>query len=211
MNPLDYESIIPFTLKELESINPTIDWNMFVTTLVSAEYYSPDLPIVFQKECVEMIEKILSTTSVETLQEYFVIQTIKQTADKIVFPIDVDPHLETKSFGFIPQVNDLFKAPTGKEPLPSSRRQICAKDTDLKFGNIVGRFFSLKTLGATEELKKVEEMVNTIHSTWLHDLLPTTSWVDRETKAKIIQKVKPYARILCQMLIYLNECRLRPL
>ncbi|KAI7892362.1 uncharacterized protein EV154DRAFT_462639 [Mucor mucedo] len=179
----------PSTLKEIESINPTIDWNMLVSTLVSPEYPTPDLPIKYVKEYTESLEELLTTTSVKVLQEYFIIRSIQATSSKLSIPESVQSSTVASFSEYIPQT-DTFKAPTGKEPESPSQRSKCAKETSLKFYDIFGRFFSLSSLGATDEVKRVEDMVSFLHATWLHDMLPETSWADEETKAGIIEKIE---------------------
>lgn len=53
----------------------------------------------------------------------------------------------------------------------------------------MGRFFALKTIGASEPLDKLNEMTDMIHSTWFQDMLPEANWMDEETKSKSIDKV----------------------
>ncbi|KAG2205425.1 hypothetical protein INT47_007210 [Mucor saturninus] len=179
----------PSTLKEIESINPTIDWNTLVSTLVSSEYPTPDLPVKYLKEYMEDLEELLTTTSVKILQEYFIVRSIQATTSKLSIPESVQSSTVTSLSEYLPQV-EIFRAPTGKEPESPSQRSECAKDTSLKFYDIFGRFFSLSSLGATDEVMKVEDMVSFLHSTWLYDMLPETSWADEETKAGIIEKIE---------------------
>ncbi|KAI7892361.1 uncharacterized protein EV154DRAFT_504900 [Mucor mucedo] len=179
----------PYTLKKIESINPTIDWNALVSTLVSSEYPTPDLPVKYLKEYMEDLEELLTTTSVKILQEYFIVRSIQATTSKLSIPKSVQSSTMTSFSESFPQV-EIFRAPTGKEPKSATKRTACAYDTSMKFYDIFGRFFSLSSLGATDEVKKVEDMVSFLHATWLHDMLPETSWADEETKAKIIEKIE---------------------
>lgn len=165
---------------------------MLISTLISSDYPAPNLPIMFQKGYIKALEELLTTTSVKKLQEYFVIKTIQYTVNKLSFPKSIDFNWIASSSKSASLIDDIFKAPTGKEPKPESKSQKCALDTNMKFYDIIGRFFSLKTLGATKELMKVEDMVKIIHSTWLHDMLPQIDWADDETKAGIIEKVSSY-------------------
>ncbi|KAI7892360.1 uncharacterized protein EV154DRAFT_191873 [Mucor mucedo] len=179
----------PYTLKEIESINPTIDWKTLVSTLVSAEYPTPDLPVKYLKEYMEDLEELLTTTSVKILQEYFIVRSIQATTSILSIPKSVQSSTITSFLEPFPQVA-MFRAPTGKEPGSATKRTACAYDTSIKFYDIFGRFFSLSSLGATDEVKKAEDMARFVHSTWLHDMLPETSWADEETKAKIIEKIE---------------------
>ncbi|KAG2205426.1 hypothetical protein INT47_007211 [Mucor saturninus] len=162
----------PYTLKEIESINPTIDWNTLVSTLVSSEYPTPDLPVKYLKEYMEDLEELLTTTSVKILQEYFIVRSIQATTSKLSIPESVKSSTVASFLEYLPQV-EIFRAPTGKEPKSATKRIACARDTS-----------------ATDEVKKVEDMASFLHATWLHDMLPETSWADEETKAGIIEKIE---------------------
>lgn len=181
-------------MKELQLINPSIDWYTFFATMVSPEYATPEAPVSFQREVMLKFQELLKRTTVDALQDYYLIQSIKQTIGDIQYPCSMKPNLSIRSIEPNTEVSRLYDPPTSEDSDPldnpiRSRQTTCAKDTMDLYYDIVGRFFTLKTLGATEELQKVQDIANTIYSTWLHETLPTTSWADEETKEKIIQKV----------------------
>ncbi|GAA5812984.1 hypothetical protein MFLAVUS_006448 [Mucor flavus] len=169
-----------FTLKDLIEISPSVDWNLLMTLLVSESYAATNPSVYFEKDMVKAVEAVLAESSVEALQEYFVIKTIK----------DQMSSFETPGSSDLIMSSNAFRAPSSKDPEPTALIATCSTEVQKKFKNIMGRFFILKTIGASEPLEKLEEMTNMIHSTWLQDILPETDWVDEETKAKIIHKIK---------------------
>ncbi|KAI9357405.1 hypothetical protein BD770DRAFT_321933 [Pilaira anomala] len=175
----------PFTLNDLKESSPSIDWDLFLTTLVSEKYVATNPPIYFQKQFVEVMDEILSDTTPETLQEYFIIRTLIHSADSFDMPSN-EIYI---SSGYTPQYTNVFRAPSSKDPEPLSLQKECMDLTTKKFKDIIGRFFALETLVTSGTKNKVKEMTDLIHSTWLEDILPETDWVDDITKEKLIFKV----------------------
>ncbi|KAG2231970.1 hypothetical protein INT48_001279 [Thamnidium elegans] len=176
--PLGFNEI--FRLSDLIEISPSVDWNLLVSSLVSESYAATNPPIYLEKNYIEVVEAAISASSTEILQEYFVIKTLKDQMSSFKTPGSSDLSLTSNA----------FRAPSSKDPEPTKLITACSTEVQKKFKDIMGRFFILKTIGASKPLEKLEEMTNMIHSTWLQDILPETDWVDEETKAKIIHKIK---------------------
>lgn len=188
----DFDAHVP-TLHELKNSSTLIDWDTFLSTAtVSRDYITtPDLPVVFTTDQVETLEAILSETPVKTLQEYFVIQTVKHRIPYLDFGT-VDEEASSSSSGLLSRttVKSLFRAPTPKESDSSDDKSaVCGHETSVNFKNIVGRFFALSTFGASAEKQQAEEFVETLYTTWLRDMLPHTEWIGKETLKNVIEKV----------------------
>ncbi|GAA5806833.1 hypothetical protein MFLAVUS_000181 [Mucor flavus] len=171
-------------LNALKTSSKTIDWEHFFSLMVSPEYATGNPTVVFAESHLTMIDELLSSTSVQVLQEYWIIQTIGQMYGHITVPnvLEVAPPGSGKTEPF-------FDATYVKEPSPITDQMICGSETSKSFYNIIGRFFALQTLGASKEKEEADQFVESIHKSWLADL-STTSWIDDSTKAKVIEKIE---------------------
>lgn len=151
--------------------------------MVSEDYSLSKLPALFTTKHLQMIDKLLSSTSIKVLQEYWTIRTIQTMFINLKFPASEPAKAQPNTT--VP----VFLAPSSKEAVISSPEDICSRETSKNFKNIIGRFFTLSTFGASKEKKQAEMFVDLLHSTWLEHL-PNTNWVDDATKDKIIQKVR---------------------
>lgn len=127
--------------------------------------------LFFYKDHVVALDKLISKLSVQILQEYFVIKTVLQKLDSLKFP---EP--------------DKFIAPDTKDYPDLSSEELCARETSKSFKHIVSRFFVLSTLGGSKEKKKVDDMADMIHLTWIEDA-SKTNWIDDITKDRLLEKV----------------------
>ncbi|GAA5806832.1 hypothetical protein MFLAVUS_000180 [Mucor flavus] len=171
-------------LNALKTSSKTIDWEHFFSLMVSPEYATGNPTVVFAESHLTMIDELLSSTSVQVLQEYWIIQTIGQMYSRITVPnvLEVAPPGSEKTEPF-------FDATYVKEPFEETDQTICGAETSKTFYDIIGRFFALKTLGASKEKEEADQFVDSIHQSWLTDL-PNTSWLDNATKTKVIEKIE---------------------
>jgi hypothetical protein len=178
------------TLKDLQAISTIIPWDVILTQLVSADYATPDLQLAFIPEQIQQLEELLSVTPVQALQEYFVIRAVMTKSSGLQFPDGVYNPTMSTSTGLVSKsaAKDTFRAPTTRDPATLTPEERCGGETSINFKHIVGRFFALETLGATEAKKEVEEFVDVIYAAWLEDITKAT-WIDQKTRVKLIQKV----------------------
>lgn len=181
------------TLEGLEATGTNVSWDTFFTTLVSEKFASnPDLQIIYIQEYVEKLEQLLSVTSVEVLQDYFTIHVVLSKLPSLNFPVGVTiPNSMTSSSGGLvsnQKINDIFRAPTVKDPATITPEEKCGGEASINFKHIIGRFFTLETFGASQEKKNVEEFVDVIYDAWLQDI-KSAPWVDEKTRVVLIQKV----------------------
>jgi predicted metalloendopeptidase len=146
------------------------------------------------------LDQLLTETSVKTLQEYMVIQTVKAKSDAL----KTSTSASDSQTSLVKKPQNIFRAPLSKEPAQVTPEEICGEETSLKFKHIVGRFFAWTSFGASKEKKEAEEFVDMLHSTWLHGMLPKTSWIGDETKKTIIEKVLMFNFFLF-FLYYINN------
>lgn len=168
IRPYDSENIF-FTLNDLNST--TINWGVFFTTLVSEEYTSSNPSVMFTKDYITAIDKLLSSQTTQMLQEYFVIKTVLEKLDSLRFS---EP--------------DMFIAPDTKDSVFYTPEELCSRETSKNYKYIVWRFFVLKSFGASKEKKQVEDMADLLHQTWM-DELPNNTWLDDGTKVELLEKV----------------------
>lgn len=142
---------------------------------------------------MENLEDLLSVTSVEVLQDYFSVRLVLSKLPSLNFPLGIiiPAPMTSSSAAFVSdqQVNDIFRAPTVKDPATLTPEEKCGGETSKTFKHIIGRFFALETFGARKEKKDLEEFVDIIHGVWLQDI-KNAPWVDEETRAKLVQKVR---------------------
>ena len=124
-------------------------------------------------EQISAIDALIAETSVKALQSFWIVSTVKARAS----------NLKTGNTAS-------FRAPTTRDPATLTTQEICGGETSKKFKQIMGRFFTLATFGASAEKKIAEDFVDMLHFTWLNDMLPHTSWIGEETKKTVIDKVK---------------------
>lgn len=178
------ESSYMRSIDSLDVNSKHIDWNLFFDSMVSPTYSSKNTSITYSIKHLAEVEKLIRSTSLQVLQDYWTIQTVVQMAPRIKFP---SPQEDTAVVENAPE--PLFEpAYTNEVPKDSISQITCGKETSKKFNNIVGRFFALYIFGASEEKEEADRFVENIYQTWLEDL-PSTTWLDNVTKAKVIEKV----------------------
>ncbi|GAA5796981.1 hypothetical protein HPULCUR_002359 [Helicostylum pulchrum] len=177
-------SSINLDLNALKTSSKTIDWEHFFSLMVSPEYATGNSTVMFYEPHLAMVDELLSSTSVQVLQEYWIIQTVGQMYGRISVPnvLEVSPPGSKATEPF-------FDATYVKEPFQMTDQTICGAETSKTFYDIIGRFFALQTLGASKEKEEADQFVDSIHQSWLADL-PNTSWLDNATTTKVIEKIE---------------------
>jgi predicted metalloendopeptidase len=176
------------TYKGLKNASSLISWDTFFTTLISNDYIKSNPTISFDKNQLMILDSLLTETPVKTLQEYWIIKTVRAKA----FALRTESSTSDSQMLSNKYFQKSFRAPSSRDAATSTPQEICGKETSESFKHIVGRFFALSTFGGPEERNQAEDFVDVIHSTWLHDMLPKTSWIGDETKKTIIEKVFIY-------------------
>lgn len=185
----DFDVRVP-TLHELKNSSHLIDWDTFLSAATANhDYITPDTPVAFTTEQVEILDAILAETPVKTVQEYLVIQTVKHRLPYLKLDT-VNEEASSSSSSLLSRFKNLFQAPTPKEPASTDISAVCGHETSVNFRDIVGRFFALSTFGASAEKKQAEEFVEMLYTTWLHDMLPHTDWIGKETMKNVIEKIE---------------------
>ncbi|KAI9363314.1 hypothetical protein BD770DRAFT_469954 [Pilaira anomala] len=177
MDPILYatynESELSLTFDELKANSANINWDTFFTSLTpDDEFIASGSILQAHKDHISAVDKLISSLSSQALQEYFIIKTVLQNLDSLKFP---EP--------------DRFVSPDIKDTTVSGDQLQCGSETSKKFKHIVGRFFVLKAFGASKEKKKIEDMADIIHSTWIEEV-PDIDWIDEPTKARLLEKIK---------------------
>lgn len=170
-------------LQGLKDSSKMIDWDTFLAFIVSENYASSNSLAKYNDKHFKILDELLLSTPVKVLQEYWIIRTVQMMFDSLHFPGD-ELVVNTRAKKKVPN----FVAPSSKEAANVSPKDICGQETSVRFKNIIGRFFTLSSFGASNEKKQAEDFVKFLQLTWL-DHLPNTEWVDDVTRTKIIEKV----------------------
>lgn len=199
-------STAPQVLSQLQEASTSIDWTTFLDDLISPGYAQPTTRLGTFTPYFVALDQILRTKSLEEIQQYFIIRHIISKSGDVIFPFTrtakeikdnttdnttADPEaLHLKQQQNLKKRSILSRRSPGIiDTDPSTRRYFCVSHVDTHLSDSVGRFFALRTFGGSKERDDAERLVEDIQNSWINHL-PTVSWLDDETKAKAIEKVK---------------------
>jgi predicted metalloendopeptidase len=126
-------------------------------------------------------ELISSNVTLQTLQEYFIINYVVYKAQYL------DETSSTAVKAFSAQSSSI----SGSSTTPSvgqGRWLFCATSTSALYKNSIARYYIVKNFGGEAERKKLDSFITTIHNQWIHKL-QYNDWLDEQTKDAAIEKV----------------------
>jgi predicted metalloendopeptidase len=170
----------PTTISDFQTQIPLIDWTGIVKSLIpqgDGGIQAPNTIIVRTPDYYQRLNSLLSNDiTLLTLQEYFIIQYVLAK----VYSLDDASRAANR------KMNGEISSGTSVE---QPRWRVCVGYTSNTFSNSLGRYYTLKKFGSEAERKKAEAFLTTIHEAWLNRL-PQIEWLDEQTRAKAIEKVK---------------------
>ncbi|KAG2194080.1 hypothetical protein INT46_006931 [Mucor plumbeus] len=168
----------PVKLSEFQAQNPLIDWTSIIQALVPSGIKAPDTIVNQAPPYYERLNKLLASGDIteQTLQEYCIITFVTNKA----YSLD---SASRKAYNKMD--NEISRGTTADRP----RWETCTKYVSSAFSNSMGRYYTLKKFGSENERKEVETFLTTIHEAWINRL-PDLDWLDNQTRAKAVEKVK---------------------
>lgn len=172
----------PMTVGELHQKYPIADWFRTLRHFVPNDASLPDNVIVtspsYLKELTDWLVNSQTRpdgTSTQAIREYFIIRIILSNIHSIDKKTR-DLHRET--IGKL--VNGATEAP------PRSRE--CVASTSGAFGQLLGRYFVMKSFGGEPQRKQVSAFIENLLSAW-SGRLKQSDWLDIETRTRALEKV----------------------
>ncbi|KAG1177601.1 hypothetical protein G6F70_005648 [Rhizopus microsporus] len=173
----------PMTVGELHQKYPIADWFRTLRHFVPNDASLPDNVIVtspgYLKELTDWLVNSQTRpdgASIQAIREYFIIRIILSNIHSIDKKTR-DLHRET--IGKL--VNGATEAP------PRSRE--CVASTSGAFGQLLGRYFVMKSFGGEPQRKQVSEFIENLLSAW-SGRLKQSDWLDIETRTRALNKIK---------------------
>lgn len=163
-------------VEEVSKLAPSINWASLIKSLGAEK---GTYLIVGQPEFFKQVEKQLSTTKIETLQDYLTWQLVGTFAPKL------SSAFVNENFHFYGTVL------TGVKQLKPRWKRIL-QDADNSLGEALGQVYIEKTFSA-EAKKRCLEMVNNLQSTF-QDRIEKLDWMEAGTKQKAITKLNGFMK-----------------
>ncbi|KAL7311909.1 hypothetical protein PS15m_009619 [Mucor circinelloides] len=180
-NPIDLYN--PMSIAQLHQNYPIVDWILLLRHFTPSETSLPDRVIVstpgFLKELTDWLINSAARddgATTQSIREFFIIKTILANVGNV----DKDTREIHRN------MNSKIASGT---TAPPKRSRVCVSATSNTFGQLLGRYFVMKHFGGEAQREQVSSFINNIQSTW-SERLDQVDWLDAETRAKAIEKVK---------------------
>ncbi|KAL7320762.1 hypothetical protein PS15m_000621 [Mucor circinelloides] len=169
----------PVKLSDFQASNSYVDWTSLIESLLPSGEKVPDNNVTIRATLYfERLNTLLFSGNVteRTLQDYCIINFVTNAA----FTLDNSTREADRKMK-----SAITTGTTAAKP----RWKTCTNAVSDGISNSMGRYFVLKRFGGEEERKKVETFLTNIHETWT-DHLSQIDWLDNQTRAKAVEKVK---------------------
>ncbi|CAO3690443.1 unnamed protein product [Rhizopus stolonifer] len=173
----------PMTLTELHQSYPWIDWFRVLRNFAPNDVSLPEHVIVTSPRYLQALSSWLLESqnrpdgaSTQALREFFSTKVILANMANID---QATREVYRQTIGLI-TTGATEAQPRGRE---------CVASTSAAFGQLLGRYFVMKSFGGEPEREKVSDFINQILNAWTARLTQST-WLDAETKTRAIEKVK---------------------
>ncbi|CEP10669.1 hypothetical protein [Parasitella parasitica] len=180
-NPIDLYN--PMSIAQLLQNYPIADWIQLFRHFTPNEASLPERVIVtvprFMQDLTDWLINSAARddgATTQSIREYFIIKTILANIGNV----DKDTREIYRS------MNSKISSGT---TAPPKRSRVCLSATSNTFGQLLGRFFVLKNFGGEPQREQVASFIDNIQITW-SERLDQIDWLDAETRAKAIEKVK---------------------
>lgn len=164
-------------MDDIQKKYPLMDWRRFLSAF--AHPVVPQQMIVSTQSYLgNLTQSILSgETSKDLVRDFIVVRIIKAWS----YALDSKTYTTYKTMQ-----NKISSGSTAIK----KRSQECIEDTNDSFGQLIARYFALVNQQAAAEWReKVEDYLTLLQEIWLNRL-GSNDWLDKETRAKAIEKVR---------------------
>ncbi|KAI8334149.1 hypothetical protein EDC96DRAFT_488244 [Choanephora cucurbitarum] len=183
-NPLDLYN--PMSIAELHQKYPAIDWIKFFRHLIPDDASLPEKIIVVTPRFIEALNDWIANSptsadaiSTQSMREFLTIKVIMSYIDTV--------DKKTRE-----AYRKMYSKIASGTVAPPSRARTCISSTSRVFGQLLGRYFVMKNFGGERQRKQVSEFMENIKQSW-SERLNAVDWLDSETKARALDKVKKIA------------------
>ncbi|KAG0749219.1 hypothetical protein G6F62_000566 [Rhizopus arrhizus] len=171
----------PMSIAELNQKYPIVNWARIFHKFASNTTSLPDHVVVNMPKYMEQLtdwflDSQTGNVSTQAIREFFTIKSILRNVDYLD---------KTTRNIYQTSIDKIVSGMTEAEP----RSRDCTESTSVAFGQLLGRYFVLKSFGGEPQRKQVSEFIDRILSAWT-DRLEKNVWLDDETRSRAIEKVK---------------------
>ncbi|KAI9277396.1 hypothetical protein BY458DRAFT_567613 [Sporodiniella umbellata] len=173
----------PMSLEELHQRYPWMDWFRALRNFAPNDVALPEKVIVSAPGYLDALSSWLMESktrpdgaSTEAIREFFTVKVVLANMRNV--------DQETRAI-YRHTIGKITSGAT--EPQPRGRE--CVASTSRAFGQLLGRYFVMKSFGGEPERQQVSQFIDQILSSWTTRLDKVT-WLDTETKARAVEKVK---------------------
>ena len=168
------------SIAELNQKYPIVNWARIFHNFASNTTSLPDHVVVNMPKYMEQLtdwflDSQTGNVSTQAIREFFTIKSILRNVDYLD---------KTTRNIYQTSIDKIVSGMTEAEP----RSRDCTESTSVAFGQLLGRYFVLKSFGGEPQRKQVSEFIDRILSAWT-DRLEKNVWLDDETRSRAIEKV----------------------
>ena len=174
------------SIAELHQKYPAIDWIKFFRHLIPDDASLPEKIIVVTPRFIEALNDWIANSptsadaiSTQSMREFLTIKVIMSYIDTV--------DKKTRE-----AYRKMYSKIASGTVAPPSRARTCISSTSKVFGQLLGRYFVMKNFGGEKQRKQVSEFMDNIKQSW-SERLNAVDWLDSETKARALDKVKKIA------------------
>ncbi|KAI8144065.1 hypothetical protein BJV82DRAFT_608195 [Fennellomyces sp. T-0311] len=190
----------PMTIKELQAKYPIIDWTQFFTSFAppgtpvpnsviveSPSYFASLtallLPTTSSSNSPNQNAKGVSGVDLHTMREYLTVAAMANWAYAL------GPVKSSGAAKFFS--NRIMQEDDSAKSLMGTTKQYtwCIDRINLNLGNMMGRYFVMRTSRGESERSQIENYIKSIHEAW-KDRLSQTTWLDDATRKAALQKLE---------------------
>ncbi|KAI8983130.1 hypothetical protein BDB01DRAFT_843391 [Pilobolus umbonatus] len=170
----------PFSLSELTTIAPNVDWGLYINHLLPSDAPHPGRVIVSSPEYLKQLSELLEKENVRTVQAYVIWHAVISYSDALGEDIRKPLRkLQSKLIGTDPR---------SIKP----RWDTCLDEVNSGMGFLVGRYYVIDKFGG-EAKSRADDFVNSIKDVFVKRL-PELGWIDDTTRERAIDKVNKLIR-----------------
>jgi endothelin-converting enzyme len=180
-NPIELYN--PMSISEIQQKYGIIDWNIFLRHFTPNDASVPERVIVTAPRFMQALTKWLANSATSedgittrTILDYFTIKTILANISNL----DKDTREVHRAM-----VGSISSGTTAPPP----RERVCVTATSKAFGQLLGRYFVIKSFGGEPQREQAARFMDNIQGAW-SERLNAIDWLDGETRSRALEKVK---------------------
>ncbi|KAF9933943.1 hypothetical protein FBU30_003887 [Linnemannia zychae] len=176
------KSYNPKTLDQIRLMAPSVDWHLFVGSVLGKDAEIPNTVIVISPGFHERFERLLQKTSPKTIQNYFVWTTIREFVGGL-------------SLQYRQPMRNLNAALSGVPAnVVPDRWKTCVAAVNSQLGDMAGQYFISESFRGNSRAQ-VHDMIESLRNTYLESF-PNLSWLDEATTEGATKKMKAIVQLI---------------